>query len=169
MELERIVVRAVLVWVFLYLLLRLSGHATVASLTGRSLVLTLILSELLDGIIFSDVPVAVGVVAMGTVTLMALFVSLGVEHSEWFDRLVEGRPYPVLRSGAVDRKERRHALIGMAEIGEQMRHHGLEADDWREAREVIVEGDDASVSVLPEEWAEPVQKKDRDRVREARR
>ena len=169
MEIERIAVRAILIWLFLFLLLRLSGHSTIAQLTGRSLVLTLILSELLDSVLFSQVPVATGVVAMGTVTVTALLVALGTQHSERFERLVEGRPYRVLRQGAIDRRERRHALVGMSEIGEQMRHHGLEADDWREAREVIVEGDDAAVSVLPEEWAQPVQKKDREKVREARR
>ena len=169
MEIERIAVRAILIWLFLFLLLRLSGHSTIAQLTGRSLVLTLILSELLDSVLFSQVPVATGIVAMGTVTVTALLVALGTQHSERFERLVEGRPYRVLRQGAIDRRERRQALIGMAEIGEQMRHHGLEADDWRESREVIVEGDDAQVSVLLEEWAQPVQKRDRAKVREARR
>ena len=169
MEIERIAVRAVVVWLFLFLLLRLSGHATIARLTGRSLVLTLILSELLDSVLFSQIPVAHGLVAMGTVTITALLVAIGTQHSHRFERLVEGRPYRVLRQGAVDHRERRHALVGMGEIAEQMRHHGLEADDWREAREVIVEGDDAQVSVLPEEWAEAVQKKDRAKVLEARR
>ena len=169
MQLEHIALRAAFVWFFLFALLRLSGHATIAHLTGRSLVLTLVLSDLIDDVLFSQVSVAVGLVAMSSTTLIALLVAIGVQHSERFERLVEGRPFHLLRNGVVDQRERRGALVGMGEISEQMRHHGLEADEWHEVRELILEGDDASMSVLPEEWAEPVKKKDRQLARDARK
>lgn len=94
-----IVVRATATYVFLLILLRISGKRTVGEGTPFDFVVALVLGDFPDDIIWGEVPVAQGVVAIGTVMLLHLCVVYATYRSVRFDRLVASGPTPCGRAG----------------------------------------------------------------------
>ena len=69
MDPVRILVRVVVAYVVLLGLIRLSGKHTVHEGAAHDLVLTLILGDLVDNLLWGEVPAAKFMVAAGTLTL----------------------------------------------------------------------------------------------------
>jgi uncharacterized membrane protein YcaP (DUF421 family) len=72
----RIAIRTVLVYLFLFALLRLSGKRGVKQVTPFDFVFILILGDMIDDALWAEVPLAQFVVATGTLLLMKLASSL---------------------------------------------------------------------------------------------
>lgn len=72
----RIVVRAVFVYVFLLVMVRLSGKRTVAHGTSVDFVLALVFGDLVDDLVWAEVPATQFVVAAGTLFLCSGLVGL---------------------------------------------------------------------------------------------
>ena len=68
----RILVRAVIAYVFLLVLLRLSGKRVVHQGTAFDFVLALIIGDLVDDALWSEVPMAQFMVASATIVLAKL-------------------------------------------------------------------------------------------------
>ncbi len=149
--------RALAVYVVMLVVIRALGKRTVGNFAAFDLLVALMLGEVVDEIIYGDVSLAQGFVA--------IFVVAGAQYvnawlSYWdhgFDALLEGKPTPIVRSGAMVlpgmRKERMNARAVMHEL----RLQGV--DDIREVKLAMVETDGV-VSVIKEPWAEAVRKAD---------
>jgi uncharacterized membrane protein YcaP (DUF421 family) len=72
----RIVVRAVFVYVFLLVMVRPSGKRTVAHGTSVDFVLALVFGDLVDDMVWAEVPATQFVVAAGTLFLCSGLVGL---------------------------------------------------------------------------------------------
>jgi uncharacterized membrane protein YcaP (DUF421 family) len=94
-----LIVRATATYVFLLVLLRISGKRTVHEGTAFDFVVALVLGDFPDDIIWGEVPVAQGLVAMGTVMTVHLCVVYASYRSIRFDQLVGSSPTPIVRAG----------------------------------------------------------------------
>lgn len=167
MELHRIALRALFIYVVLLGLVRLSGKRTVAEATSFAFVLALILGDVVDDGLWAEVPMAQFVAAAGTLTLTHIFVDWLSARSDWFDRLVSGVPGAVIAGGRPQRGAMRAERMNEKGLAMEIRHHGMEPDRWVEVEYARVE-DNGAVSVLREKWARPARHGDAAEVRKAR-
>jgi uncharacterized membrane protein YcaP (DUF421 family) len=74
-----------------------------------------------------------------------------------FNRLFEGKPTELVRNGELDRKGMRQELMNEQEVFASLRLQGV--SDMRTVKKAVMEVD-GHVSVILEDWAEPLQKSD---------
>ena len=167
MELHRVAIRAVFVYLLLLALIRMSGKRTVAEGTTFSFVLALILGDMIDDALWAEVPAAQFVAAAGTLGIVHLLVSWACARSEWIDRVVSGPPTPVLLDGRPHRRGLRGERMSDKELACEVRHHGLEKEHWPQVQGAHIEAGGA-LSLLKAGWARPAQRRDAAAVRKAR-
>jgi uncharacterized membrane protein YcaP (DUF421 family) len=151
------VVRATATYLFLLVLLRIAGKRTVSEGTPFDFVVALVLGDFPDDIIWGDVPVAQGLVAMGTVMSIHLCVVYASFRSLWFDRLVASGPTPILRAGRALAHGLRHERMNDGDVDVQLRHHGR--TERSGVREAAIEHT-GEMSLLPTERTRPVRRRD---------
>lgn len=158
-ELLMTALRAVGVYVFVLVIIRLSGKRTIGNFTAFDLIVALMVGEVVDEIIYGDVTLLQGAVP---IIVVALLHEANARLSYWdhgFDALLEGKPCVIIRDGEFQRKGLRAERMNEKDVLAELRLNGI--DDVREVRLATVEND-GKVSVILHEWAEPVQKSDVD-------
>lgn len=151
--------RALGVYVLMLIVIRTLGKRTVGNFAAFDLLVALMLGEVVDEMIYGDVSMAQGSVAI-LVVAGAQYVNAWLSYwDHGLDAILEGTPTAIVRNGemvvAGMRRERMNAKAVMHEL----RLQGV--DDIREVKLAMVETDGV-VSVIKERWAEPVQKADLD-------
>jgi uncharacterized membrane protein YcaP (DUF421 family) len=168
MGLYHIAVRALVVYVFILTLLRLSGKHTVAQATTFDFVLALILGDMFDDLFWTEVPTSQFVVATGVLVIIQLLVSLGCYASETFSRIAEGEERMFMRAGSMLRPAMRREQMSEKEIEMLLRQkEGLEPERWAEVKSAWLEKD-GQPGILKQEWAKPAQKQDGDKLGKAK-
>lgn len=124
MDLVGIVVRITITYVFLLIILRLAGKRTIREGTPFDLVVALILGDFPDDVIWGEVPVAQGIVAIGSIMTLHLMVSYATYRSVWFDQLLESAPTVVLRKGQSRPEALRHTRMNEGDVDVQLRRAG---------------------------------------------
>jgi uncharacterized membrane protein YcaP (DUF421 family) len=120
-----LMLRAVLVYIFLFVLLRLLGKRHVGQLAAFDLVVLLILSEGVQNALVSD-DKSVTAAAITTSTLIGLSALAGYLswRSKPVERLLEGSPRVLVRDGRVCREVLEREHITRAELIEAIRREG---------------------------------------------
>jgi uncharacterized membrane protein YcaP (DUF421 family) len=162
MDLSHIAVRAVVAYVYLLLMTRMSGKRVVSQATPFDLLVSLIVGDLIDDGLWAEIPVAKFAVAVGTIFVIDAIVRIAAQRSSWVDRLVCGTPAIVLRHGIPDDRALRQEQMNRSDLAHLTRLNGIENKE--EVRMGIVE-DNHDLAVLKEPWAEPLQRRDADAVR----
>ena len=164
----RIAVRALFAFVVLHALLRVSGKRLVAEATGFDFVLALVVGDIVDDLVWAEVPAAQFTVAAATLVLARLGAAAASLHSTRAAALLGGVPRLVLRDGSPLHPAMRRERMNRHELAEGLRLRGLEPHDWREVRSARVEKS-GRFSVLRKPWAEDARRKDADPARAAQR
>ena len=159
MELHAIAIRALFAWILLWLFTRLSGKETVSQLSGRTLAVTLVLSDLPGDMAFADETAATFVVAAGAIALVHSIISLIAATSDRAHDLIEGPPALVLSAGRLRLRGMRRERINEKEVAELLRVTSVDRRQWNEVEEARVERE-GKISVLLRIWARPLQRKD---------
>jgi uncharacterized membrane protein YcaP (DUF421 family) len=152
-----LVVRATATYLFLLILLRISGKRTVHEGTPFDFVVALVLGDFPDDLVWGEVPVAQGLVAMGTVMALHLCVVYASSLSIRVDQLVASGPTPVMRAGRLLRPGLRSERMNTGDLDVHLRVHGRERYD--EVREAAIE-QTGEMSLLPTEAARPARRRD---------
>jgi uncharacterized membrane protein YcaP (DUF421 family) len=115
-------VRAVVVYLALLAMVRLSGKRTVGQFTPFDLLVMLLLSESVSNSLSgSDESLLGGLLVAGSLVLLNWVVALSASRSHKIERLVEGDPVIVGRNGQLlERVMARHRLT-RAELEESLR------------------------------------------------
>jgi len=156
-ELWMTAVRAVAVYCLALLVIRIMGKRTVGNFTAFDLLVALMLGEVVDEIIYGEVPFAQGTVAILTIASAHYANSWLSYWGHGFDKLLEGTPTVVVRDGQLQRKGMRAERMNENEVRAELRLNDV--DDLEEVRVAMVETD-GQVSVLRQEWARTLQKGD---------
>jgi uncharacterized membrane protein YcaP (DUF421 family) len=159
MELHRIAVRAVFAYVVLLGLLRASGKRTVARGTPFDFVLALILGDMIDDLLWAEVPAARFAVGVATLALAHSLVAMADARSERFSRWMAGAPARVLERGRPCPDALRAERMSERELERLLRSRDVPRERWGDVREATVEVSGHG-AVTPEPWAEPLRKRD---------
>jgi uncharacterized membrane protein YcaP (DUF421 family) len=119
------VVRAVVVYLFLLVLLRLTGKRQVGQLAPFDLVLLLVLSNAVQNAMNGgDNSITGGVILASTLVALNWCVGWLVYRSKRFEALIEGRPVIVVHDGRVDHDAMRKTQMTMHELESSLRSQG---------------------------------------------
>ena len=156
-ELLQTALRATLVYLFVLFLLRVLGKRSVGNLSAFDLLVALMIGEVTDEIIFGDVTLAKGGVALAVIGFWHYANAWVTFRNQTLDRLLEGTARPLVEHGRIDRDALAAERISEDELWSNLRTHGI--DDITEVKKACLEPS-GQVSVILEEWAEPIKKRD---------
>src|SRR5882762_3207498 len=119
------VLRGIIIYVFLIVLLRLTGKRQVGQLAPFDLVLLLVLSNAVQNAMNGGDNSVTGGILL-TVTLVGLHwgVAWLTYHSKTVEALVEGRPVLLIHNGHVDKRAIRRVQMTMHELEAALRAEG---------------------------------------------
>jgi len=168
MELHKIVLRALLAYIFLLILLRVSGKRTVAEGTSFDFILALILGDMIDDAVWAEVPFSQFIVATSALVVINIAASMASYASKTVAWLLEGEARIIMRDGKLLRPPLRKERINEKEAEEMMRERDLGRERWAEVKSARVETN-GKTSVIKHEWAKTVEKRDLDKLKEVRK
>jgi len=118
-SLPELLLRAVIVYFFLILLLRVSGKRQIGQLAPFDLVLLLVLSNAVQNAMNGgDNSVTAGLISAGALVLINYLTGLATYKSKRLERLIEGKPEVLVHNGK---------LFTEVMEREQLTHHELNA------------------------------------------
>lgn len=165
-ELLMTALRAVLVYGVMLVVIRLLGKRTIGNFSAFDLLVALMLGEIVDEIIYGDVSLAQGFVAIFTLAAVEYANSWISYSSATANRWVEGEPTPLVVDGALQREAMRRERMHERDVMAELRLAGIE--DLEKVKRATLETD-GEVSVIRQPWAEPVEKGDLELARQNRR
>jgi uncharacterized membrane protein YcaP (DUF421 family) len=116
------VVRAVIVYLFLLMMLRLTGKRQVGQLAPFDLVMLLVLSNAVQNSMNGgDNSITGGVILVCTLIGINWFISWMTFRSKRLEALVEGRPILLVHDGHVDHQSMRRVQLTMHELDAALR------------------------------------------------
>jgi uncharacterized membrane protein YcaP (DUF421 family) len=142
------VIRPALVYLFLLLLLRLTGKRTLAQITSFDFVLLLIISEATQqALIGEDNSMINAAIVVSTLIGLNILMSLLKQRSKWFDRLLDDIPLVIVADGKPLKDRMDKARVDEDDVLDAAReNHGLERMD--QIRHAILERD-GQISIIP--------------------
>jgi uncharacterized membrane protein YcaP (DUF421 family) len=156
-ELGLTALRGLLVYAVMLVVIRVLGKRTIGNFTAFDLLVALMLGEVVDEIIYGDVTIAQGLVAI-LVVAAAKYVTAWLSIlSDPLNKLLEGKPRELVKNGEFVREGMRKELMSELEVMAALRLQGI--SDMREVKRAVLEVD-GQVSVIKEDWAEPLRKRD---------
>ncbi|HEY9527941.1 MAG TPA: YetF domain-containing protein [Anaerolineales bacterium] len=156
-ELLYTALRASFVYFFLLLIIRVLGKREIGNTSAFDLIVALILGEVVDEIIYGDVTILQGVVAIMVVAVWHLVNSWASFKSDIVDKITGAPPTVMVKNGQIQRKNLAKERINEEELFSELRMMGVE--EVEEVKQATLEPN-GKVSVLLEEWAKPVQRQD---------
>jgi uncharacterized membrane protein YcaP (DUF421 family) len=163
MELYKIAVRVLFAYVVLLTLMRLSGKRSVSQLGAPAFIVTLIVGDLIDDLMWAEVGAGEFVAASGGIVVAGILVAMATYLSPAAAAVLEGRPRLVLREGAPVRAGMRAERVNEKALAALLRERGLERERWTDVNGAWVEADGQLSAALREE-ARPALRRDRDRL-----
>lgn len=122
----QMVLRAVVVYVVLLVMVRVSGKRSVGQFTPFDMILLILLGNAVqNSLIGADVSLAGGLLLAGTLIALNYLVGSLAARFPRFHALVEGRPVQVITDGEVDHARLRREQFSDADIAEALRRNGV--------------------------------------------
>lgn len=159
MELTRIAIRALFAFLFLLVLLRTSGKRIVAQGTTSDFVIALVLGDLIDDLLWAEVPAAKFVVGAGTLFMVHQLASLASSRNQRLAAWTKGTATMFMRAGSLLRPAMRKELMNEREADGMLRLKGFERERWYEVKSAWIELN-GEPAVLRLDWARTAQKQD---------
>lgn len=159
MDLWRIALRAVVAYVYLLLLVRLTGKRVVSQLTPIHFVVAVVVGDLVDDLLWAEVTAAEFFAGAGGLFLADVSAELACARSDAVYRLVNGRASVVLTHGREEPDELAREQLSEQDLNHLLRTHGIPRDRRNEVKIAALEVDH-ELSVLREPWAEPARRRD---------
>jgi uncharacterized membrane protein YcaP (DUF421 family) len=156
-ELLLTALRAALVYAALLLVVRLLGKRTIGNLNAFDLIVALIISEIVDGPIYGDVPLAQALIALAALALLHYANAWLSARNCWVDRFLGGSPRVLIRDGQIVYRALLRENINVDELWGLLRQQGI--DRLEDVRLGTLETEGV-LSVLLSDPAQPAQKRD---------
>jgi uncharacterized membrane protein YcaP (DUF421 family) len=121
-----IALRATVIFVALYLLVRLMGKRELGQMTPFELIVLVVIGDLIQqGVTQNDFSLTGAIIAVSTIALLALLMSWASYLWPRAERLLEGEPRVIVRDGEVLEHNLRHNRLTVSEIESEMRLAGI--------------------------------------------
>ena len=129
-----ITLRAVLLFLFMYLLTRVIGRRELSSLQPFDLILLIVLGDTIQqGLTQDDYSVTGAVIAVGTIAGLQVLTSWSAFKFPWLRRVLDGHPIVLVEDGRVIEKNLRRERLTIDDLTEQARANqvtSLEDVQW---------------------------------------
>jgi uncharacterized membrane protein YcaP (DUF421 family) len=140
-----------LLYLFLILTLSLLGHRQLSELGITELVILMLLGSAVEvALVAGDTSLQAGLVSAATLLLTNRLLLALVRRWDWLERIIVGRPIPLVYNGTCLPARIREAGLSEDDVLEGMRERGY--DDIKQVRLAVLEIDGA-ISVVPAEGA----------------
>jgi uncharacterized membrane protein YcaP (DUF421 family) len=117
-----LVIRATVVFFFIFLVTRVVGRRELSTLEPFDLILLVVLGDLVQqGITQSDESVTGVLIVISTIALLSVFVSWISFHSKTVRKVTEGEPIVLVRNGQVIEANMRRERITIEDIRQEAR------------------------------------------------
>ena len=141
-----LVVRAVVVYVFLGIALRIAGRRELAQMTAFDLVLLLILANAVQNSINAgDNSLGGGLISAATLLAINFAVGEAAYRWRWFERVVQGRPLTLVRDGKLVMRNLRRERITVEELRSALRKQNV--DGVSRCKQAVLESDGTLTAV----------------------
>jgi uncharacterized membrane protein YcaP (DUF421 family) len=121
-----IVLRATVIFIALYLLVRLMGKRELGQMTPFELIVLIVIGDLIQqGVTQNDFSLTGAVIAVSTIAFWALVMSWASFLWPRAERLLEGEPRVIVRDGELLRPNLRRNRLTLSEIESEMRLAGI--------------------------------------------
>lgn len=141
-----LVLRAVAVYVFLLMALRLAGRRETGQMTTFDLILLLILSNAVQNSINAgDNSLTGGLISASTLLVLNFIVGWAAYRWGWFERLIEGRPIHIISNGKVHRRALERERITLEQLRSALRKQGI--DGISQCKTAVLEADGTLTAV----------------------
>lgn len=122
-------IRAVLIFAYGIVLVRLSGKRTFGKLSAFDIVLAIIIGSNLSRTLTANAPF--GPTLAATTLLALLHFTLGrlSIHWRWLGAIIKGSPRKIVSDGEIDHSAMRRGELSYGDLEEALRLHGLEGTD----------------------------------------
>ena len=121
-----LVIRATVVFVFVFVLTRVMGRRELASLAPLDLILLIILGDALQqGLTQDDYSVTGAVLVVGTLAVLQVFTSWFAYRFPWSRRALEGEPLIVVEDGKPIERNLKRERLTVEEVAESARLHEI--------------------------------------------
>ncbi len=119
------VLRAVIVYVVILVMVRMSGKRTVGQFTPFDMILLVLLGTAVqNSLIGEDVSLLGGLILAATLIGLNYLVGFITSRSKRADRLIEGAPVVLARDGKLFERVLKKELVSAADFDEAMRQSG---------------------------------------------
>jgi uncharacterized membrane protein YcaP (DUF421 family) len=156
-ELALTAARTLAVYAVMLTIIRVSGKRTIGNFSAFDFLVALMLGEVVDEIVYGDVTLLQGFMAVAVIGLLHYANSWLTYWDHGFAHLLEGSPTVVLEKGQLHFPGLRRERMSEKDVLSELRLQGV--DDLREVKLAVVEYN-GTLSVIRQDWAEPVQKAD---------
>lgn len=141
------ILRGVVIYIFLLLILRLSGKRQTGQLSPFDLVLLLVLSNAVQNSMNGgDNSLIGGMISAGTLVLLNHFVGQLTFKSKFLEKVIEGQPKILIHNGKIDHNVLSSEMMTQHELDLALRQTGVLSAE--EVHIAIIENNGA-VSVIP--------------------
>ena len=121
-----IALRAAVIFVALYLLVRLMGKRELGQMTPFELIVLIVIGDLIQqGVTQNDFSLTGAIIAISTIAFLAMVMSWASYLWPWAERLLEGEPRVIVRDGELLTANLRRNRLTRAEIESEMRLAGI--------------------------------------------
>lgn len=125
-------VRAAIVYLFLLVMVRVSGKRTVGQFTPFDLLVVMLLSEgVSNSLSGGDDSLIGGLIVAATLIMLNLMVAFATARNRTIQGMVEGRPILIGRDGAIFRDRLQAQHVSISEFEQALREADCELADMR--------------------------------------
>ena len=149
--------RATLIYFVLLFVVRLLGKREVGAASAFDLIVALMLGEVVDEIIYGDVTLVKGLLAIGIIAAWHLVNSWASYKSRLVDKITGAGPTVLIEHGKIKDDALAKERMSQDEVYAELRLQSV--DDLSEVKLATLEPN-GQVSVLKEDWAKTIQKQD---------
>ncbi|HEY2033887.1 MAG TPA: YetF domain-containing protein [Rhizomicrobium sp.] len=137
--------RAVLIFFYGLVALRISGKRTFARWSALDMVISIIVGSNLSRALTGGAPLGGTLAAVAVLVAMHLICSFAAAHSQWWSHVLEGSGVTLGEGGTVDERRLKQHLISREDLREALRQKGVERVD--QTKHVTLEAN-GKISVL---------------------
>jgi uncharacterized membrane protein YcaP (DUF421 family) len=120
--------RAVLIFFYGLLLLRLSGRRLFGHWSALDIVLSIMVGSALARAMTGNAPLAGTMAAAAVMAALYVILAHGVARWRGFAHLVEGRAVTIMAHGRVDHAARKRHMISESDLHEALRERGVDGE-----------------------------------------
>lgn len=141
-----LMVRSVVVYVFLMIALRIAGRRELGQMTTFDLVLLLVLANAVQNSINAgDNSLGGGLISAMTLLVINFAVGEATYRWRWFERIVQGRPLPLVRNGKLVIRNLQRERVTLEELRSALRKQNI--DCVSRCKHAVLESDGTLTAV----------------------